>query len=174
MQRFFLQSNYDVFMYDYRGFGKSGGKIRSEKKLHRDAIILYEEMVKEYDEEQIIIYGFSLGTGIAAKLAAVKSPKTLILEAPFFNFISLVNYHKAYLPAKLISKYTFRVNRFIKKVDSPIYIFHGTDDKKVPFYLGKKLQGLNPRIKFFKVENAAHNDMQDMKIFQEEMRAILN
>lgn len=170
---FFLEHNYDVFMYDFRGFGKSDGRIRSEKKMHRDAMILYEQMVKEYDEEQIIIYGFSLGTGIAAKLASEKSQKTLILEAPFFNFISLVKYHKAYLPAKLISKYKFRINRFIKKVKSPIYIYHGTDDRKVPYYLGERLIGLNKRMKFVEITGAAHNDMQNMELFKKEMKEVL-
>ena len=60
---FFLNHNYDVFMYDFRGFGKSDGSIRGEKNLQRDAKRLYRKLLEEYDEDKIIVYGFSIGTG---------------------------------------------------------------------------------------------------------------
>jgi len=170
---FFTQLKHDVFMYDFRGFGKSDGSIRSEKKLHRDAEILYHYLLRQYSEDEIVIYGFSLGTGIAAKLASEHKAKALILEAPYYNFIGLVNYHKAYLPARLISKYRFKINRFLKKVDFPVYIFHGTEDRKVPFYLGEKLKDVSDQIRFFEVKNATHNEMQEMTKYREEMKKIL-
>tara|TARA_R110002072_G_scaffold302725_1_gene487964 strand:+ start:27 stop:833 length:807 start_codon:yes stop_codon:yes gene_type:complete len=170
---FFNQLGYDVFMYDYRGFGKSGGKISSEKQLHADANKLYEELLNEYPPERVVIYGFSIGTGIATKLASNSACKLLILEAPYFNFLELVNYHKAYLPASLISKYRFRINRLLPKIEVPIFIFHGTDDRKVPFYLGAKLDGLNQLLTFISVEHATHNDMQAMETYQLKMKEIL-
>ncbi len=171
--KFFLDLDYDVFMYDFRGFGKSDGKIIGERNLQRDAKRLYQEMLKEYDESQIVIYGFSLGTGIAARLARNNQAKALILEAPYFNFIALVNYHKAYLPASWISKYKFRTNRYLPKVSSPLYIFHGTEDRKVPFYLGAKLKETNANMEFIAVKGATHNDMQSMELYQSEMKRIL-
>lgn len=171
---FFLKHQYDVFMYDFRGFGKSSGKIMGERGLQRDAKILYRKMIEEYGEKKIIIYGFSIGTGIAARLGSKNNPKALILEAPYYNFVSLVNYHKAYLPATLISKYYFRINRYLPNVKCPLYIFHGKEDRKVPYYLGKKLIGTNPNMNFFAVEGATHNDMQDMSRFKKEMRLILS
>lgn len=170
---FFLKRNYDVFMYDFRGFGKSTGEIRGERNLQRDAKFLYFELLKEYDESRVIIYGFSIGTGIAARLGSNNKPKALILEAPFFNFISLVNYHKAYLPASWISKYYFRINRYLANVTVPLYIFHGTEDRKVPYYLGKRLIGINPKLNFITVKNATHNDMQSMELYQKTMDQIL-
>lgn len=170
---FFLDHNYDVFMYDFRGFGKSGGKIRSEREMQRDAKRLYEIIIQEYTDQPIIIYGFSIGTGIASRLAMRQSPDLLILEAPYFNFISLVNYHKSYLPARLISKYRFRTNRYLKRMTCPSVIFHGTEDKKVPFYLGERLAGINPQLEFVKVEGATHNEMQSMEVFQEKIKSLL-
>ncbi|MEQ8909671.1 MAG: alpha/beta fold hydrolase [Vicingaceae bacterium] len=170
---FFLKRNYDVFIYDFRGFGKSGGTIKGEKNLQRDAKILYHEMLKEYAEEQIIVYGFSLGTGIAARLGSKNQPKALILEAPYFNFIELVKYHKAYLPANLISKYHFRTNRYLSKVEVPLYIFHGTEDRKVPYFLGAKLKGVNPNLTFVTIKGAAHSDMQAMKKYRKWMSKLL-
>lgn len=171
---FFLEHNYDVFMYDFRGFGKSDGTIKGERNLQRDAKRLYLKLLNEYDESKVIIYGFSIGTGIAARLASNNSPKALILEAPYYNFITLVNYHKAYLPASWISKYYFRTNKYLPKVNVPIYIFHGTEDKKVPFYLGARLKETNANIEFFAVKNATHNEMQEMELFQKEMKRILS
>ena len=170
---FFLKQNYDVFMYDFRGFGKSDGQIRGEKNLQRDAKRLYLSMLKEYDESRVIIYGFSIGTGIAARLGSNNSPKSLILEAPYYNFIALVNYHRAYLPAGWISKYRFKTNNYLPKVNVPIYIFHGTEDKKVPFYLGAKLKETNANMEFIAVKNATHSDMQSMELYQQEMEKIL-
>ena len=57
---FFLNLNYDVFMYDFRGFGKSDGRIRGERNLQRDAKILYRNILEEYEEDKVIIYGFSI------------------------------------------------------------------------------------------------------------------
>jgi len=170
---FFLTRNYDVFMYDFRGFGKSSGEIKGERNLQRDAKFLYFQLLKEYDESSVIVYGFSIGTGIAARLGSNNKPKALILEAPFFNFISLVNYHKAYLPASWISKYYFRINRYLVNVTVPLYIFHGTEDRKVPYYLGERLIGINPELNFITVKNATHNDMQSMELYQQEIDRIL-
>jgi hypothetical protein len=170
---FFVQLGYDVFMYDFRGFGKSDGKIKGERLLQRDAKRLYEKMLLEYDATRIHIYGFSLGTGIASRLASKQACASLFLEAPYFNFIQLINYHKAYLPATWISRYYFRTNRYLTSVQVPIYLFHGTEDRKVPFYLGERLKNEIPEINFFKVEGATHNEMQEMELFKKEMNRIL-
>ncbi len=171
---FYTEYNYDVLMYDFRGFGKSDGQINGERSLQKDAKSIYQQISKEYGEERCVIYGFSIGTGIAARLASNNQPKLLILEAPYFNFIDLVKYHKAYLPADLISKYHFRTNRYLPDVNCPIAIFHGTEDRKVPFYSGKKLVSLNPKLEFFPIEGATHSDMQVMEAYTREMKRILD
>ncbi|MCB0803948.1 MAG: alpha/beta fold hydrolase [Flavobacteriales bacterium] len=171
---YFTHFEYDVFMYDFRSFGKSNGYIRGERNLQKDAKFLYHELIKEYGEENMVIYGFSIGTGIASRLASKNNPKLLILEAPYYNFIDLVKYHKAYLPADLISKYHFRTNRYLPLVKCPITIFHGTEDRKVPYSSGEKLRDLNPKLHFVPVAGATHSDLQLMDVFQLEMQKILN
>lgn len=170
---FFVDLGYDVFMFDFRGFGKSDGKIKGERLLQRDTKRLYLKMLEQYDSSKIHIYGFSLGTGIAARLASRQPCATLFLEAPYFNFVDLINYHKGYLPASWISRYYFRTNKYLKDVEAPIHIFHGTEDRKVPYFLGKKLKDNFPEVNFYKVEGCTHNEMQEMKLFQEEMKRIL-
>jgi len=62
----------------------------------------------------------------------------------------------------------------LPEVTSPLYIFHGTEDRKVPYYLGKKLKNCNPDIQFVSVQGATHNDMQSMEVYKEEMDKILS
>lgn len=170
----FVKEGYDVFMYDFRSFGKSSGQIKNERSLQRDNKILYNRMAQIYGEKKIIVYGFSIGTGLAARLANRNQPKMLILEAPYDNFISLINYHKAYLPATLITKYHFRINRYLSDIKVPTYIFHGTEDRKVPYYLGERLKGINELVEFHTVEDATHSDMQSMEYYQKKIKALLS
>tara|TARA_R100001015_G_C4632218_1_gene195507 strand:+ start:1877 stop:2680 length:804 start_codon:yes stop_codon:yes gene_type:complete len=171
--KFFTDLQYDVFMYDFRSFGKSTGRIKNERNLQRDNKILYKRMVKIYGEENIIVYGFSIGTGLAARLANRNKPKMLILEAPYDHFISLIKYHKAYLPASWITKYHFRINRYLAEIDVPTHIFHGTEDRKVPYYLGERLRGIHPLVEFHTVLDATHSDMQSMEYYKRKMKELL-
>ena len=77
---------YDIFMTDYRGYGKSEGALSDEHQLFEDNQFLYNELKKSYKEEDIIIIGYSLGSSLAAKLASENTPKLLVLKAPFYNF----------------------------------------------------------------------------------------
>jgi hypothetical protein len=170
---FFTDRAYDVFMYDFRGFGKSRGSLSNERVMQRDNKILYQRMLERYKEENIIIYGFSIGTGLAARLAQKNNPKMLILEAPYDNFISLIKYHKAYLPASWITKYHFTINKYLEEIQCHTYIFHGTEDRKVPFYLGKRLKDISDRVEFYAIKDATHSDMQQMKAYQKKMDQLL-
>src|SRR5215475_2574431 len=62
--------NYDVFLVDYRGYGKSEGSISSERQVFADMQLMYDELKKTYSEDKIIVLGYSIGTGLAAKIAA--------------------------------------------------------------------------------------------------------
>jgi len=77
----FYRYKYDVVLVDYRGFGKSTGK-RGEKAMFKDMQVVYDSLAKQYTENQIIIYGRSLGSGFASKLASDNTPRYLILDAP--------------------------------------------------------------------------------------------
>ncbi|MDQ6756453.1 MAG: lysophospholipase, partial [Bacteroidota bacterium] len=81
----FYRYNYDVVLVDYRGFGKSTGR-RSEKDLLNDVQVIYEKLAGQYSEQHIIVYGRSLGSGFAAKVASDNKPRYLILDAPYYNF----------------------------------------------------------------------------------------
>ena len=80
----FVSRNFDLLILDYRTYGKSEGEL-NEAGLHHDASFIFKELLKTYKEDQIVVYGRSLGSGIAVQLAATNNPGALILETPFFN-----------------------------------------------------------------------------------------
>ena len=101
---YFVEKRYDVLVMDYRTYGKSTGEL-SEKALYDDALMCYSHLLKTYDENDIIIYGRSLGTGMATYMASVKNPKQLILETPYYSLVDIAKRRFPILPVSLFMKY---------------------------------------------------------------------
>lgn len=161
----FVNLGYDVFMYDYRGYGKSKGEIKHERELHADAKFLYAYLLKQYKEEKIILFGASLGTGIAAKLAAENSPKKLVLETPYFNFYQVAKFHYPYIPTSWLLKYKLRTDRYLKEVKCPVYLIHGTEDLVVPYESSLKLKKIKPDAELITIENGSHSNLDSFEIY---------
>ena len=137
----FLKRGHDVFIVDYRGFGKSVGP-QSEEALHKDAEMVYQHLLKTYKEDEITIYGMSFGTSIATKLAANHDPKQLILEAPYLSMLDMACRTVPHVPrwiTSLVLKYHLRTDKFIKGVSCPIHLFHGTHDSLIPHISSERL-----------------------------------
>lgn len=171
----FVGKGYDFFMIDYRGFGKSRGK-RSENILYSDAQYVYKWLMSHYEEEQIIIYGRSLGSGIATRIASWNNPKMLILDSPYYSFFKQIWKFGGFLfPLKWILRYQIRTDWFIKKVSCPIFFLHGTKDKLMHFSDSVKLQALNPKHSMvYLIENAGHNNLPSFAPYHEYLYDILN
>ncbi|WP_343606000.1 alpha/beta fold hydrolase [Fluviicola sp.] len=133
----FTKLNYDVFMLDYRGYGKSEGSITEEEQTHRDVQSAYDEMKKSYPENQILVLGYSIGTGFASKLASQNNPKLLILHAPYYNMSDLVH-HKYPIIPDFILRYQLKTNEYLKHCTMPVILFHGDQDKGI--YVGSSLK----------------------------------
>src|SRR5690606_9118957 len=87
----YTAKEYDVFMLDYRGYGKSQGKVTDEYTLYRDIQIVYDKLMETYSENQIIVLGQSMGTALASYIAANNHPSLLILQAPYYNIKDWTN-----------------------------------------------------------------------------------
>ena len=159
----FTKRGYDFFIFDYRGYGKSTGP-KSEKNFHTDAKKIYEYLKPLYGEDRIVIYGMSLGSGFAVKLASENNPKCLILEAPYFSFKNMAYHYFPFLPIKILLRWTIRTDQWIGKVKCPITIFHGTEDEVIPY---KMTYQLAPLLKsedaFITINGARHNDIPSYK-----------
>jgi len=163
---------YDVIIPDYRGYGKSVGP-RTEENLFKDARYIFDQLAITYSKEQIIIYGRSLGSGIASSVASNISPKLLILETPYFSIGRMAAEQMPFLPTNLVLKYKFRSDLFLPKVTCPIYVFHGTEDELIPYQHAVDLKTLIPSIDFTTIPGATHNNLDQFASFNDKIKAIL-
>ena len=160
-------------MYDYRGFGKSSGKIKNEKMLYNDALMLYKKLLYDYKERDIIVYGMSLGTGIAAMLAHENNPKMLILETPYYSFYDVAKFHYPYLPNSILLHYKFRTCKLLPEMNMPVYLFHGTEDETVPYNSSERLLKLSDNITLFTIKDGSHNDLNTFHDYHDGLKRIL-
>lgn len=170
-----LSYGFDLIIYDYRGYGKSEG-IRSEENLHHDAKVVYDFARKRYTPNQIVLYGRSLGTGIAVNLASRVMAKKLILETPYFSMQEVGQYHFPFLPIKNLLRYTLNSYQWIGNIDYPIYIFHGTKDLIVPYSQAVKLFELvkdNKKNKMVTFRKGKHSNLNSYPLFREKMKQFL-
>src|SRR5215213_1994473 len=171
--RDFYRYDYDVVLVDYRGFGKSTGK-RSESEMFKDMQFVYNTLVSQYAESHLIIYGRSLGSGFATKLASDNSPRYLILDAPYYNFTRVVKRFLPILPVRFVLRYQLRTDRWISKVKCHVYIIHGTKDWLIPIRHSVQLQKINPRkITLIRIHGGRHNNLPNFPEYHNFVRDIL-
>jgi len=169
---YYLDLGYAVVMFDYRGYGKSEGAIYSQAQFYADTDLMYRYVKQHYDESQITIVGFSIGTAAATRLAAQNKPKRLVLQAPYYSLRKLVSSIHPYLPSFLL-KYAFMTIDFLKQVEVPITVFHGESDSLIPIENAHQLKAAVPALKLITIPHCEHNDIPSTSIFKKEMRAIL-
>lgn len=171
---YFVEKQYDVFVMDYRSYGKSIGKL-SEEALYNDADFMYNYVKERYTEGEITVYGRSLGTTFATYVASKHYPKQLILETPYYSMVDVAKTRFPLIPVKQFMNYHFPTYKYISNVKCKIDIFHGTSDKVVPFSSGQKLYQVSPkgRTNFVIIEGADHNNLIDFEVYHQEINTIL-
>ncbi|MBM4271696.1 MAG: alpha/beta hydrolase [Deltaproteobacteria bacterium] len=173
----FTRRGYDVLMPDYRGFGKSTGKIKNEEMLHRDAAVVYDYLRKFYAENQIVIYGRSIGSGIAVHLAKSAKPRALILESPFVSLRDVAAYHYPFIPGTVIDwilRYPMQNDQWIADVSCPVYLIHGTEDDIIPYSSSERLMKLiTTKKELVAIPGGGHNDLDASRLYHEHIDRIL-
>ena len=165
---------YDVFMMDYRGYGKSKGRISSEKQFHDDVQAAYDQLKKEYPEEKITVLGYSIGTGTAARLAAENTPRMLILQAPYYSLIDLAQRLYPMVPAAII-KYKFKTHEYAEKIKSPVVLIHGDRDETIYYESSIKLkQHLKPNDTLIILPGQPHNGFTENPEYLKALEHVLN
>jgi pimeloyl-ACP methyl ester carboxylesterase len=160
-------------LVDYRGFGKSTGK-RSEKEMLNDMQFVYTTLANQYPEDHLIVYGRSIGSGFATKVASDNNPRYLILDAPYYSFKKVIERFLPFLPVRFVLRYHLRTDLWILKVKCPIYILHGTKDWLIPIKQSEALQKLNKRkITLIRIQNGHHNDLPNFPEYHNFIRDIL-
>ncbi|HEX2533181.1 MAG TPA: alpha/beta fold hydrolase [Chitinophagaceae bacterium] len=154
----FTDLGYEVWMPDYPGFGKSTGQ-RTEEAMYADAHYLYEQAVQHYGPENIVIYGRSIGTGVAAWLAARAPSRRLLLETPYYSIDALARSYFPFYPTLPGTRYAFPIYRYLKTVKAPVTLFHGTRDEVVPYRQARRLHRENPGTELITVPGGMHNNL---------------
>ncbi len=174
LHQFFRRQGYDFLVYDYRGYGKSTGK-RSQAIMYEDALAMYRFVRQHYPPEKILLYGRSLGTTFASRVAATEQAKMLILETPFYSMTNLFYTYYPFLPHIFFFRYTFPSNEHLQKVHMPIVIFQGTDDLVVPYRCSARLKPLlKDEDTFFTIPGGGHNNLLFYDIYNLKMEEILS
>ena len=170
----FTRNGYEVWMMDYPGFGKSTGEF-SEQLIYDWALQMYKLSRAKYSPDSIIIYGKSMGTGIAAQLASVRDTRRLILETPYYSLPSIVGQYAPMYPVKQMIHFKIPTYEYIQKVTAPITIFHGTSDGVIRHSNASRLKPfLKSGDEFISIERGGHNDLHKFKLFQQKLDSVLN
>lgn len=168
----FTRLNYEVIMMDYRGFGKSTGR-RTSDAMKRDSQFIYEIAKKRYSEDKIIVYGRSLGSGFAARLASKNNPRMLILTSPIYSLQRAIQRYLPFMPAKPFLRYNLPTYHYLKNVRCPIKIIHGSDDRLVPISAAVDLSEINPELsRLYVILRAGHIDVHQFEEYHRVMEEI--
>lgn len=166
--------NYDVFLLDYRGYGKSEGEIEGQSQLYDDNQTVYNELKKRYNESNMIVLGYSIGTGLASKLAATNNPKLLILQAPYYNMTDMMQKNFSFIPTFLL-KYKFATNDYLKDCKMPVVIFHGNQDEVIYYGSSQKLKNeFKSQDTLITLVGQGHNGITDNLDYKNELKKLLS
>lgn len=169
----FTGNHYEVWMIDYPKFGKSIGEL-TEKNLYEGALQLYMLAKLRFKPSQIILYGKSMGTGIATQLASVRDCKNLILETPYYSMKSLLGQYLFMYPLNKLLHFKFPSNEYIQKVTAPITIFHGTDDGVISYSNAQRFTAhLKKGDEFITIKDGTHLNLNSFKLMQDKLDDIL-
>jgi alpha-beta hydrolase superfamily lysophospholipase len=169
---FYRALNLDLFMIDYRGYGKSSGRIESEAQLHADVRAAWSSIEPTYRGKRRVIYGRSLGTGLAASLAAELQPELTVLVSPYFSMQSLAFEHYRWVPQALL-RYPLRTDLAIPRIKTPVFLAHGERDTLIVPEHSRRLKALSPQARLVVVPDAAHNDIHQFEAYLAPLRAAM-
>ena len=147
---------YDLYLFDYRGYGKSGGRITSENQLYADAQLMYDTLARKYGETNLIVAGYSLGTGMASYLAAHNTPRHCVLAAPYASITAMKNLWLWMVP-DFILKYPLQTVEHVAAARCPVTVLHGEGDTFIPFGMAEEIRDAAPeRVRLIPLPGVGH------------------
>lgn len=163
---FYRALGMDLFVLDYRGFGKSSGRIESQAQLLADVQAAWAQLAPQYAGRRVVFLGRSLGSGLAAELAAAlppsQRPQSLVLVSPYRSMVQMAAEQYPYVPAVLL-RYPLRTDRALQALaGTPVRIdlLHGDRDTLIPLAHSEALAGALPGVQLHRVAGAGHGDLQ--------------
>jgi uncharacterized protein len=169
---FYRRANFDLFMIDYRGFGKSSGRIESQAQLQADVMAAWQQVAPTYAGRKRVVLGQSLGSGLAASLSSQVQPELTVLVSPYESMVALAREHYPWVPSALL-RYPLRTDQVLPQVRGPVLLLHGSQDTLIPADHSRALQRLAPHAQLLIVPEAGHNDIAGFALYRDGLRAAL-
>ena len=171
---FYRRVGYDLFMFDFRGYGHSTGTIESEAQLHADVRAAYDAIAPAYADVPIVVYGRSLGSGLAVELARHVRADLVILVTPYSSMESIARRVYPWVPVRLL-RYPLRTTAMIGDVKAPLMLLHGTRDLLIPHdeSLALMAHATSP-VELVTIDGASHNDIHEFPAYVERLAARLD
>lgn len=166
LARQLIESGFGVLLLEYRGYAGNPGSP-SESGLYSDADAAMTFLNKQgVKDKRIVVYGESLGTGVATKVATQYSVCAVVLQSPFTSLASVARYHYPWILLSPWDKFD-SLSR-IRQINAPLLVLHGKDDTLVPFEEGLTLfnQALEPK-KMIALPGKDHNALWDDEFFEQ-------
>ncbi|MFO1327012.1 MAG: alpha/beta fold hydrolase [Rubrivivax sp.] len=169
---FWRRANVDLFMIDYRGYGKSTGRISSQAQLEADVRAAWAAVAPEYAGRPVVVFGRSVGTGLASTLAAELQPALTVLVSPYTSLRALAAEHYPWVPTALL-RYRLASDEALARVRTPVLLLHGAEDRLIPPSHSQALAARAPQAQLHLVPGAGHNDLQQFDDYLETLRRAL-
>jgi len=169
---FYRRANLDLFMFDYRGYGKSSGHIESQAQLEADVRAAWASVAPRYAGQRRVIVGRSLGTALAAGLAAELQPELTVLVSPYTSMAALQRTHYPWVPASVL-RYPLRTDAALARVKSPVLLAHGGIDTLIAPWHSEALRRVAPQAQLLLVPQAGHNDIHEFDSYLSTLGAAL-
>ena len=155
-------------MIDYRGYGKSTGRIESEAQLRADVRAAWATVAPQYTGRKVVIYGRSLGSGLAAGLAAemsaTRAPDLTVLVSSYTSMAAVAAEHYRWVPQAVL-RYPMRTDQSIGNIRGPVLLIHGEKDPLIAPSNSDALKALAPNAIVARIPGAAHNDLQEFDAY---------
>lgn len=174
---FYREAGYDLVMPDYRGFGKSTGRIRSARELREDVRAVWSQVAPQYRGRKVVLYGRSLGTGLAADLAQELSargqaPDLTVLVSAYTSFRALAAEFYPWVPAALL-RYPLETEQHLPGIAGPVLLVHAEQDRLIGRHHLQRLRQVLPGARVVVVPGADHNDLHQSPVYREGLQRAL-
>ncbi|HJL05060.1 MAG TPA: alpha/beta hydrolase [Polyangiaceae bacterium LLY-WYZ-15_(1-7)] len=158
-----------VALVAYRGYGRSGG-APSGPALLEDALLTYDAVaaLPQVDADAIAVWGRSLGSGVATHVGAHRPVRALVLVSPYTRLSDAAADHYPWLPVRLLFRHEIDSAANAQAIDRPALLFHGTEDRVVPFAQGASLADAWPSARLIVLEGRGHGDLESTEAYPEE------
>ncbi len=171
---YFTRNGYACWMVDYPGYGRSTGEI-SIDVLEQTGTQLYKMAAAMYSPDHIVVYGKSLGTGVATYVAAKHYSRALILETPYYSLSTLAGNYLYYLPVNLLARYDIASYAQLRRCTEPVTILHGTRDELIPVdHMARLLKFTKPGDALYLVADGKHNNLPSFSKYHHVIDSVLS